>query len=366
LQVVEIVENGIDDNNNPFTFATVTLKDPVPKEHIRVGDKLRFEIRRVNRAQLDSYMNLIEENYRSIMALTEDDIENYEKQLEEMDAVIADGDSKAGDESTNQAIRDLYKYYKEINEQYGENEAEQRMKEYKEELKANTSAFAEVVYTHDYDYPTAVSSFLDYVKMSDNWKYTGNDATVMNTSSVYCQIVDIVTKEEATMSAGNDPNAVYTIRPTESRSNNPYFALNYWNSFAAVWKAPKYDFCSRPFDECNFTGARAVSYYNWLYPFMRNGLVEGKTYSDWQYEVAMSPKFLRNWFAFDDVTTYTKVTGKKRLFKVIWYAIQSDAELANSFESYLQRYYKNYFKTYIEKNDKKNAKKPSYSTKYIE
>lgn len=356
LQVVEIVENGIDDNNNPFTFATVTLKDPVPKEHIRVGDKLRFEIRRVNRAQLDSYMNLIEENYRSIMALTEDDIENYEKQLEEMDAVIADGDSKAGDKSTNQAIRDLYKYYKEINEQYGENEAEQRMKEYKEELKANTSAFAEVVYTHDYDYPTAVSSFLDYVKMSDNWKYTGNDATVMNTSSVYCQIVDIVTNEEAKMSAGNDPNAVYTIRPTENRSNNPYFALNYWNSVAAVWKAPKYDFCSRPFDECNFTGARAVSYYSWLYPFMRNGLVEGKTYSDWQYEVAMSPKFLRNWFAFDDVTTYTKVTGKKRLFKVIWYAIQSDAELANSFESYLQRYYKNYFKTYIEKNDKKNVK----------
>lgn len=356
LQVVEIVEQGIDESNNNFKFATVTLQNPVPREFFKTSDKVRFEIRRINRAQLDSYMDMVEESYKNILALTKEDMAEYESQLDAMDAAIAEGDKKAGDKNTNQAIRDLYNYYKEMSDLYGENEAEQRMKEYKEELKANTSAFAEVVYTQDYTY-NGQASFLDYVTKSDDWSYSGSDANDTNTSTVYCQMVDIVTKEEAAkVSGGYDPNAVYGLRTTENRSNNPYFALNYWNSTAAVWRAPKYDFCSRPFDECNFSGSTSLS-YNLTYPYLRNGISEGSKYSDTQYEVGLNPKFAVDWFKYNDMTTYTRnASGKKKIFKIVWYAIYNDAYLAENLESKLKLYYNIDLKYGIEKNKKKDIK----------
>ena len=355
LQVVEVVEQGIDESNNNFKFATVTLQNPVPREYFKVSDKVRFEIRRINRAQLDSYMDMVEESYKNILALTKEDMAEYESQLDAMDAAIAEGDKKAGDKNTNQAIRDLYNYYKEMSDLYGENEAEQRMKEYKEELKANTSAFAEVVYTQDYKY-NGQASFLDYVTKSDNWSYSGSDANDTNTSTVYCQMVDIVTKEEAAMVSGYDPNAVYGLRTTENRSNNPYFALNYWNSTAAVWRAPKYDFCSRPFDECNFSGSTSLS-YNLTYPYLRNGIAEGSKYSDTQYERGLNPKFAVDWFKYNDMTTYTRnASGKKKIFKIVWYAIYNDAYLAENLESKLKLYYNIDLKYGIEKNKKKDIK----------
>lgn len=356
LHVVEVVEQGIDESNNNFKFATVTLQNPVPREYFKVSDKVRFEIRRINRAQLDSYMDMVEESYKNILALTKEDMAEYEAQLDAMDATIAEGDKKAGDKNTNQAIRDLYNYYKEMSDLYGENEAEQRMKEYKEELKANTSAFAEVVYTQDYKY-NGQASFLDYVTKSDNWSYSGGDANDTNTSTLYCQMEDIVTKEEAAMVVGGyDPNAVYGFRTTENRSNNPYFALNYWNSTAAVWRAPKYDLCSRPFDECNFSGSTSLS-YNLTYPYLRNGISEGSKYSDTQYEVGLNPKFAVDWFKFDDMTTYTGGTsGKKKIFKIIWYAIYNDAYLAQNLESKLKQYYNSDLKYGIDNNKKKDIK----------
>ena len=355
LQVVEIVEQGIDESNNNFKFATVTLQNPVPREFFKTSDKVRFEIRRINRAQLDSYLDMVEESYKNILALTKEDMAEYESQLDAMDAAIAEGDKKAGDKNTNQAIRDLYNYYKEMSDLYGENEAEQRMKEYKEELKANTSAFAEVVYTQDYKY-NGQASFLDYVTKSDNWSYSGSDANDTNTSTVYCQMVDIVTKEEAAMVNSYDPNAVYGFRTTENRSNNPYFALNYWNSTAAVWRAPKYDFCSRPFDECNFSGSTSLS-YNLTYPYLRNGISEGSKYSDTQYEVGLNPKFAVDWFKYDDMRTYTRnASGKKKIFKIVWYAIYNDAYLAQNLESKLKLYYNSDLKYGIEKNKKKDIK----------
>lgn len=356
LQVVEVVEQGIDESNNNFKFATVTLQNPVPREYFKVSDKIRFEIRRINRAQLDSYMDMVEESYKNILALTKEDMAEYESQLDAMDAAIAEGDKKAGDKNTNQAIRDLYNYYKEMSDLYGENEAEQRMKEYKEELKANTSAFAEVVYTQDYKY-NGQASFLEYVTKSDTWSYSGSDANDTNTSTVYCQMVDIVTKEEAAkISGGYDPNAVYGLRTTENRSNNPYFALNYWNSTAAVWRAPKYDLCSRPFDECNFSGSTSLS-YNLTYPYLRNGISEGSKYSDTQYEVGLNPKFAVDWFKYDDMTTYTRnASGKKKIFKIIWYAIYNDAYLAQNFETMLKQYYNSDLKYGIDNNKRKDLK----------
>ena len=147
LPVVQIVERGYDDEGNEFCYATVTIEKPVPGEFFKEGNMYRFEIQRVNRAQLDAYMDMIEENYKSIMAMTKEDVAAYEEQLDAMDEAIAEGDAKAGDEKTNQAIRDLYNYYKEVSEMYGDNEAEQRIKEYKEQLKSNAKGFAEVVYT---------------------------------------------------------------------------------------------------------------------------------------------------------------------------------------------------------------------------
>lgn len=181
-------------------------------------------------------MDMIEENYKSIMAMTKEDVDSYEQQLAEMDEAIAEGDAKAGDANTNQAIRDLYNYYKEIGEMYGENEAEQRIKEYKEQLKSNAQGFAEVVYSHNYIF-NGYSSFNEYAtdKNNDVWTWSYLPSGVSKNSVEF--ISDFYAKVDNVEFSGVD-----------TRDNNPYYALNFWHSTATIVynETPKYDFCGIP------------------------------------------------------------------------------------------------------------------------
>lgn len=331
LRIVEIVEQGVDEDKNEFKYATVTLEKPVPGEYFVKDRKYCFEIRRINRKQLDNYLNMVEENYKSIMALTNEDISKYEEQLDAMDAVIAEGDAKAGGAATNQAIRDLYNYYKEMGELYGENEAEQRMNEYKEQLKANTEGFSEVVYTQEYTY-NGRSSFQDYLS-ENNYNATTTWSSYRdmvseadkNTSTLYFNIDEIVTD-------GSD-----------TRSNNPYYALNFWHSQATIAynRTPKYKYCKLPFDECNFDGSTSITFeagYEWL----RNSNVNGAAMSDNTYEYHFNPKYNEKWYAYDDIKSQTYYTNSYRVIQDIMNALYSDAYIAENFETLLKKEYDYY------------------------
>ena len=57
------------------------------------------------------------------------------------------------------------------------------------------------------------------------------------------------------------------------------------------------------------------------------------------------------------MTTYTRnASGKKKIFKIIWYAIYNDAYLAQNLETKLKYYYNSDLKYGIEKNKKKDIK----------
>lgn len=323
LPVVEIVEQGYDDEGNEFKYATVTLEKPVPGEYFVKNNRYRFEIKRINRAQLDSYMDMIEESYKSIMAMTKEDVDAYEQQLAEMDAAIAEGDAKAGDQQVNQAIRDLYNYYKEVGEMYGENEAEQRIKEYKEELKSNAQGFAEVVYSKEYTY-NGVATFQDFMARAgwDRWDKNYSKGNPVDYSSLYCKVEDV------------------EMSGSDSRSTNPYYALNFWHSQAAITydKTPKYDFCSYPFNRCKVgvmegneisTGVTFEPGYEWLRNRITNSAA---TVSDATYDYYYNPKHNTKWYRYDDIEGHD-------VFGDIIYAYQSDAYIAMHFEKWIKYYY---------------------------
>ncbi len=326
LPVVEIVEQGYDDEGKEFKYATVTLEKPVPGEHFIKDKTYRFEIKRINRAQLDNYMDMIEENYKSIMAMTKDDVDAYEQQLAEMDEAIAEGDAKAGDKQVNQAIRDLYNYYKEVGEMYGENEAEQRIKEYKEELKSNAQGFAEVVYTKDYTY-NGVATFQDFMAKGgrDRWEKNYSKGNPVDYSSLYCKVEDV------------------EMTGRDSRSTNPYYALNFWHSQAAITynRTPKYDFCKYPFNRCKVgamegneisTGVTFEPGYEWLRNRITNSAA---TVSDATYDYYYNPKHNTKWYRYDDIEGVD-------VFGDIFNAYQSDAYTAMHFEKEIKYYY-NYY-----------------------
>ena len=323
LPVVEIVERGYDEDGNEYCYATVTIEKPVPGEFFKKGNIYRFEIQRVNRAQLDAYMDMIEENYKSIMTMTKDDVIAYEKQLAEMDEVIAEGDAKVGDEKTNQAIRDLYNYYKEVSELYGENEAEQRIKEYKEELKSNAQGFAEVVYSHNYIF-NGYSSFNEYAtdKNNDVWTWSYLPSGVSKNSVEF--ISDFYAKVDNVEFSGVD-----------TRDNNPYYALNFWHSTATIVynETPKYDFCGIPLKQYAKVPANGVTFtpsYDWL----RNGNTNGKTMSNLEYETLFSPEHCKRWFLghINPILTIEK----------IWDAFYSDASVTENFEKEIKEKYDYY------------------------
>ena len=329
LPVIEIVEQGIDEDGNEFKYATVTIDKPVPGEFFVKGKRYRFEIQRINRAQLDNYMDMIEENYKSIMAMTKEDVDAYEQQLAEMDEAIAEGDAKAGDQQVNQAIRDLYNYYKEVGEMYGENEAEQRIKEYKEELKSNAQGFAEVVYTQDYKY-NGYRNFQEFVQNEEYQWYTTpplvdqfSEPNSKNTSVLYCKV------DKVELSGSN------------TRSNNPYYTLNYWHSIAAIAyeDTPSYDFCKRTWRQSNFDGSRGVTFvpeYDWL----RNGNANGASMSFQEYEKTFSPAYCKHWFSYDEGES--RVPGPSRVIMNIWRAMESDANVAENFEKEIKTQYEYY------------------------
>ena len=318
LRVVEVVEQGVDEDGNEFKYATVMLEKPLPEKYFEKDRTYRFEIQRINSAQVDAYISMIEENYKSIMAMTEEDMANYESELAAMDAAIAEGDSKAGDETVNQAIRDLYNYYKEVEAKYGDNEAEQRMKEYKEQLKQNSSGFSEVVYTHDYTY-NGYKSFTDYVK-NVTWGDSYKD-------------LDVPIRHERTFPVG----VVYKVNDikmtgTETMKNNPYYRLNFWHSTATLTRAPKYDFCELPFDQCQGEYGTGITFTASYPEHRKHNTNNGATMSDRKYEESYNPKYSGRWIRLAYEGTGNLNT---HLHKQVWNPLSDDAWMVEKFEEVL-------------------------------
>lgn len=283
LDVVQTVERGYDSNNREYEYVTVSLSKALPKEFFKKGSKYRYEIRRINRTMLDSYIQQIEENYKSIMAAISPDAD-YETAMAELEAIAAEAGKKDADPEVlqgAQVVNDMLNYYKEIEAKYGDNTAEQRMREYVEEIKNNSDNFAEVVYTHDYVYK-GYDSFNDLL---NDW-VNGKEFVVYDTEK---------------LPNGNTFPTLLQYRlddigytGTSTRDNNPYYALNFWHSTACIWdsKTPAYDLNMYAITDAK-SGIVGVTWNPEHGEFRYNPGENGRTMTDAEFEKNFSPEYAR-------------------------------------------------------------------------
>ncbi|MBO5748858.1 MAG: hypothetical protein J6R48_07585 [Muribaculaceae bacterium] len=213
LEVKLMTEEGVDEYGDDYFFQTVKLAQPLESSYFKKGGKYKFEITRFNRKLMTDHVNLIEQRYEDMMKVVESDKATFDAALAEMN-------------DEEQAVaKQMYDYYMSMQEEYGDNTAEQRKTEFIEQAKQNSDMFAEVVWSHEYTY-NGFASFLDYI----NTKHGGNIYTY---SSDYVKIGSSNIKFKLPLqymySGRTFNNAGFT------RDNNPYYAMNYWHSKAFVW-----------------------------------------------------------------------------------------------------------------------------------
>ncbi len=215
LEVRLMTEEGVDEYGDDYFFQTVKLAQPLESSYFKKGGKYKFEITRFNRKLMTDHMNLIEQRYEDMMKVVESDKATFEAALEEMN------------DEEQVVAKQMYDYYMAMEEEYGENTAEQRKTEFMEQAKQNSDMFAEVVWSHEYTY-NGYASFLDYI----NTKHDGNIATYLSdyaTKTIGSTSVKFKLPLQYMYSDRTLNNVGFT------RNNNPYYAMNYWHSKAFVW-----------------------------------------------------------------------------------------------------------------------------------
>ena len=215
LEVKLFTEEGVDEYGDDYFFQTVKLAQPLESSYFKKGGKYKFEITRFNRKLMTDHMNLIEQRYEDMMKVVESDKATFEAALEEMN------------DEEQVVAKQMYDYYMAMEEEYGENTAEQRKTEFMEQAKQNSDMFAEVVWSHEYTY-NGYASFLDYI----NKRHEGNiDAYISDyaTKTIGSTSVKFKLPLQYMYSGRTFINAAFT------RNNNPYYAMNYWHSKAFVW-----------------------------------------------------------------------------------------------------------------------------------
>lgn len=228
LPVMLYEEKGVDEFGGQYHFQTLKLKNSLPKEHFTSSGTYVYELYRINRKLMQQHINLLEEKYESIMALTDEEREKFEQELESLNTQESDNPEEA------HMLKDLYDYYKEVEAKFGDAEVEQRMMQYKEQFASNTDAYAELVYKTEYYY-NGSESFQTY--MLEN-------ATKTNTN---------ILSQESVWGRGTYYTGlayryddIIMQNGSADKDYSPYARMNDWLD-AYVWAndMPAYDLCSR-------------------------------------------------------------------------------------------------------------------------
>lgn len=225
LPVVLYEEKGADEYGDKYHFQSLKLKKPLPTQYLSSGIYV-YQLYRINRKLMQQHINLIEEKYESIMALTDEERERYEQELESMNT------EDDNDPETVQILKDLYDYYKEMEGKFGDAEVEQRMMQYKEQFSSNTDAYAELVFEREYYY-NGKESFRKYVL--DN---------AANTNVTFGLGVHQWGKGIHPVGLSFRYDRLLTKSGTD-KLNDVYRRLHWWHSDVYVWPSniPKYRLC---------------------------------------------------------------------------------------------------------------------------
>ena len=231
LPVVLYEEKGSNEYGEKYHFQSLKLKTPLPTVYFDSKSTYVYKLYRINRKLMQQHINLLEEKYESIMALTDGEREKFEQELEGLET-----QQESDNPEEANMLRDLYNYYKEVEAKFGETEVEQRMMQYKEQFASNTDAYAELVYNREYYYngerdfqkfilDNGAKAGVYYSPVVFNW---GENSYTVMLSYRY----DKLEYKEGFM-AGD-------------KINDPYRRMHFWHSDAYVWPTtiPTYRLCS--------------------------------------------------------------------------------------------------------------------------
>lgn len=212
LDIRLMTEEGVDENGDEYFYQTVKLAQPLESRYFKKGGRYKFEIVRFNRKLMTDHINLIEQRYEDMMKIVESDKATFEAALEEMN------------DEEQVVAKQMYDYYMAMEEEYGENTAEQRKTEFVEQAKQNSEMFAETVWSHEYTY-NGFSTFQNYIQSNHKKGYAfSNGSKRIGTTSNYFTL-----PIQYQYYSRNLKDYSY------NRFNNPYYAMNFWHSKAFVW-----------------------------------------------------------------------------------------------------------------------------------
>lgn len=242
LDIRLMTEEGVDENGDEYFYQTVKLAQPLDSRYFKKGGRYKFEIVRFNRKLMTDHINLIEQRYEDMMKIVESDKATFEAALEEMN------------DEERVVAKQMYDYYMSMEEEYGENTAEQRKTEFVEQAKQNSEMFAETVWSHEYTY-NGFSSFQDYIKSNHRKGYAfSNGSKRIGTTSKYFTLPIQYQYYSRNLKDYN-----------YNRFNNPYYAMNFWHSKAFVWysgdssdkdgKLDKFKYC-----DANIMACQGIDY----------------------------------------------------------------------------------------------------------
>lgn len=272
LKLKYVEETGVDEDGKKFVYATVVLQNPIPYSAFVTNRLYSFAIYRTNLKKMDEYFDNVRETYKNIMKAVSGDKVEAAKTLAAMKA-----------DSSNPLQQELAKYYYDMESAYGSNTAEQRIREYKDNMLKNTDAFREKVY---------------YLTFTTGDKNTPKEQGLENIIALNDQI--------ATHFRFRKVN--YSNSSPYTKQYNPYVALNYWQSRAGIIAS------NLPGFVLNDKISGALLNFDWkstAYPMYRNGEnPDLRKYTDAEYRNLMDPSCKNTWVE-PILQTATSVGGSR-------------------------------------------------------
>ena len=311
LPVIQKIEEGVDSLGVPYKYVYAGLEYPAPDmgNYLVSGEDVVFEIYRFNQSDYTQFLSKVEQQFSSIMKVTAEDVQKVKDEV-----------TKLGKDSKETVMKEMCDYYLQMEELYGPNEAKQRLLKYKEGVQNNNTAFYELIFESDPSHYYGKKNFRTALRDGTRFSagYGGSRLPNGQKWPEGCQyrINSIKFKDRST------------------KSNDPYYCMNYWMSHAGIWRAnvPKYKLCKQSVDH-----PYTLTYDAYYEEFRSHNVNNSGPLTDQQFVESYRPDYSRNnplrtWHGTEVYHSTIDINAPIEMVEKI---IRKDSEAATEFETSL-------------------------------
>lgn len=196
---------------SPDSYLYYTFMPKTPLDKMLMAGLYRFRVVRLRKAELQDYMDALEERFESMLKRTSNGELVYEEQYDEgMEA-----------DPTSGIAREMFDYYTQMKEELGNDEAEQRMMAYRQQVLADSrSKFSDVMGEMFY-VPNGSADMAQWLEKVYGEQLTATTGT--NASSNYNMDMEFMQYQ------------VYSVEHSDSYNlNAPTNHPSYWDPYVSI------------------------------------------------------------------------------------------------------------------------------------